>query len=730
MPPLPTYTASGQLRGGPVAAGVPAQTQSAEALSRVSGSLFAASQDAQQISAIVEQRKREDDFKWKSDASITFKSRMIAWQNAPENQGREDIGSAYRAEADKAMEEVMSAAPTKQAADLFRRDVAPGVLADWDSNLRRETAIRFDNFRNAQVEGATLENAEYQKRAATDPVKAGQVLSSEMTQRIASIEMAYGRSMPAQAALMKEQAVVNAVNGTMDTDPQLARQLLDKHSVVDPETRRVMLNRIEQVEKSALDTATYNEISAIENSIAVGYDRLTPVAPINPALLKTLPKNTAQRLVQEVEVANSTISKFSEVKAWNWQEQQKAISAIDISKGPVEQKTRENLVKLVAKSQQQQTENPAGWQLANDPEFQGMNARLAALPPEARTPARMVELNRMVALQGAPPEGTSPEQAKRYLNLPTGLQNVMSVEEAKSRAATLNNVPPNQLTAKVTEFESEFPDERLAAMAWNDMQNLPEGEGKLRMGVRVATAINDLQVRNHFLGAMSNEAVLKAEDTPAAFKDGLDGNTTFRRFVSGWIGDGGQRSGELKEFRDSILRYATFISAQEKLSATQALDKSVKRLISDNYAIITVNGSDLPIYKFDQKGRPRFPETDYRYIESGLSNALQNIDPRSLSVEKTNFPSAPFLPGSDEEQNRYLKSLIQSSGTVVIEPDGKSATVYIRGQGEDDFPFQLRGADGMPMTWQLESLIARGKAITDKKLEESIERNKIFYYQP
>jgi hypothetical protein len=43
-----------------------------------------------------------------------------------------------------------------------------------------------------------------------------------------------------------------------------------------------------------------------------------------------------------------------------------------------------------------------------------------------------------------------------------------------------------------------------------------------------------------------------------------------------------------------------------------------------------------------------------------------------------------------------MRRLVKSAGTVVVEPDGKSVTIYLKGEGENDFPFQLRKKNGAP----------------------------------
>jgi hypothetical protein len=245
------------------------------------------------------------------------------------------------------------------------------------------------------------------------------------------------------------------------------------------------------------------------------------------------------------------------------------------------------------------------------------------------------------------------------------------------------------------------------------MQNLPEGEGKLKMGIRVASAINDIQVRNNFLGVMSNKDVLKTEDKQSKFTEEMEGREQYTRFISGWLGDGNQRSNELAEFRDSVTRYAMHISASENLKTGAAVDKAIARVITDNYGMMSINGSDVPVYRFPKGGRP-LSDADIAYMQVGISDLLDTLSPSTVSTDPFHFPLAPRLPGDQSEAYRYLNKAIKQTGTVAVEADGKSASIYIKGEGENDFPFQARNKQGEPLLFDFEGAITRGKIITNE----------------
>jgi len=434
-------------------------------------------------------------------------------------------------------------------------------------------------------------------------------------------------------------------------------------------------------------------------------EKLRPVPMPSKEVLSVFPPNQRERIVYDVSVANGTVEQYSKIRAWNWRDQQAALASIDIEANPVAEAVRTNVAKMVAKAQEEQTSDPAGWQRRNDPEF-------IRVPPNETPLERTARLNRMIGLQGAPPQKENPtpedlEQAKRYLNLSSGLWNAISVGEATERARTLNNMPPNQRTQAIEAFNAEFPDTRIRAMAWNDMQNLPSGQDRLQMGIRVAEAIHNQQVRNRFIGAMNPATPLKPKEPASMFEKELNGNQTYRRFVTGWVGDGNQRAEELKEFNDSIQRYAMWIATTKETDAGTAIEEAVKHVIDDNYGFMSVNGRDVPVYLHPHGGS--YSPRDIELINAGIQEALLRIETRQISDDPFHFPLAPVLPGDQTERDTYLKRLLTSATTVVVEPEGNSATIYVQGEGEADVAFQLRRPDGSPFVLDFETMKVRGE---------------------
>jgi hypothetical protein len=714
MPELPTYTASGQVRSGPVASEIDASVLDAPARATVGlgHAIVGAGQDVSEIAA---RRQTQIDLQWATEMAHAYDRKISERQLEDQQKPSESEGANFKEYADSLLAEMQKGAPSSRAANVFRDHALGAANHGYKQALMSGERTRLENANLSNAKSASDMIETYKNTLNFDtPEGAAMDLASSVKLQLAYIQESFGKSEPILADRMRHHLIEEVATGSAWTNPDFARQVV-KTAPITEQAKFQLNNRIDAIEKDAMATGTFNLVKAFENSIAVGYDKLRPVPTPNAEILKALPKNTADRIVHETKVANYTIDTFSKIRGWNWQEQQKELNGISIEGNPVAQDARENLAKMLAKSKQQQTENPAGWQLANNPEF-------STVPKEETKGQQMVRLERMVSLQGPPPEKTSPDQQKRYLNLPTGLQKVFPVEQAIPRAAAFNNTPPNQLTAMVDQFNAEWPNSKLAAMAWNDMQNLPESQ-RLRMGIRVAAAIEDPQVRNHFLGVMSNKEVLKTEDSKTVFETQMTGNQDYQKFVSGWIGDSGQRGAELHEFSDSVLRYAMHLSSTEGLKTAKAMDKAVKRVITDNYGMMNIHGSTVPVYRYP-KGGQVYADDAVKAIQEGIIDSINSLSVDQIQTDLFHFPLQPRLPGDPKEANTYMRRTIQSTGTVAVEPDGVSATIYVKGEGANDFPFQLRGADGMPFTLDFENMMTRGVILQRNRQQELEKRIK------
>jgi hypothetical protein len=711
MPPLATYTASGQIRSGPVAPGVDASEldASARALQGLGGQVVNAGQT---VGALLEKRQQEKDNRWVGDNESQLNRDLVDWRK--ENQNREDYGDAFKTYADERLAEYEKNAPTGKAAQSFRRSVLPSIDAGYARTTAEGERTRLNNYDQAEVQNDINMRGSYLAGADLDQDFANDMLFAETVKRNARTMATIGATNPAAAAAMVQRTEIAAVLAAADADPIFAKKILTASKHIEAGTYDQLDRKIEAAAKNMEATSMYRINANIDAAIYNGKQNGTMVAMPSKAVLDLLPESRRDQVMDEVKIANATTSTWSEIKGHNWQEQQRAIAAVD-TKDIIGIQTKAELVKLTAESQKQQTEDPVGWQARNDPEFIAATGKILAAPKEAQAGMMTDAIKRMVDLQGPPPADAPEDQRKRYLNLPTGLQKATTLSQATSEASKLNNIPPNQLTAELQKFDQLYPDERVRAMVWNDMQNLPEGK-KLKMGLRVGAAINDVGVRNHFLGAMSNKEPLKTERPKSEFDAAISADPMFSKFVSGWKGDGNQRGDELSEFTDAAVRYAMHLSVSDKIAnPSKAAAKAVQRLVTDNYGMMNIHGTDVPVHRYPSAG-VRYGDEEIKNLQAGITDLLGTISADSISVEPANFPLAPNLPGGTEDSD-YIRKTIKSTGTVVVEPGGASATVYLKGTGVNDFAFQLRGRDGKPLLFDFESAILRGKTKASRAKE-------------
>ncbi len=703
MPPLAQYTASGQIRQGPVAPTVDASELDAP-WRAVQGAGNQIANAGQGIGVLLDRRQQEKDNRWVSDTESQLNRDLIDWRK--ENQSREDYGDAFKAYADEKLSEYEKTAPSGKAAQSFRRSALPFIDAGYAKTTADGDRNRLNNFDQAEIQNDITMRGTYLAGSDLDIDLANEMLFADTVKRSARIMATFGDIKPEAAAAMIQRTEVAAVLAAADADPIFAKKILSASKHIEAGTYDQLDRKIEQAEKNMEATSMYRINANIDAAIYNGKQSGTMVPMPPKAVLDLLPESRRDQVVDEVKIANATTSKYSEIKSWNWQEQQKAIASVD-TKDIVGIRTKEELVKLTKESQKQQTEDPVGWQAKNDPEFIATTGKIIAAPKEAQAGMMVDAIKRMVSLQGTPPADSPEDQKRRYLNLPTGLQKATTLSQATAEASKLNNIPPNQLTAELQKFDTLYPDERVRAMVWNGMQNLPEGQ-KLKMGLRTAAAIADPYVRNNFLGAMSNKEPLKTESSKSEFDSALSADPVFSRFVAGWKGDGNQRGDELSEFSESAVKYAMFLSVNDKINSPgKAVAKAVQRMVSDNYGMMSVNGVDVPVYRF-VSGK-RYSDDDVSHLQLGITDLISALSPDAISVDFNNFPLAPRLPGSPKEDEKYLQSVLRRTGTVVVEPGGASASIYVKGEGPNDFPFQLRDKQGQPMLFEFESAMIRGQ---------------------
>lgn len=722
MAELPTYTASGQTRGGPTGGQVSLNdaTRPYSALSDLGRSVEGA---GQQMAAIGLQIAKENDLTWATEATSQFKREMIEKEKANADAPSETFGNEFLDHFDKRLTEFEKQAPSAKAAQLFRRTMQPQVDSGYESALRVSQVTRISNAEAANQKSIIELMDAYRTTVSLDgPDGAARDISPLVNFQIASIQERFGQVAPKLAEKMVLDVVRNVVAGTADTNPEYAKQFVNSIGI-EPVYKKQLLAEIKRAEDLSTDRAVFNIEKGIEGQINQGYNLLKPVPMPSKEVLELFPPNKAQAIQYEVNVANGTIEEYSKIKGWNWKEQQKVVSEYSPGLDPVKQEVRQKLGLLISKSEKQQTEDPVSWQMANDPEIADMARRVSNLPESEQGNASEQMMLRVIDLQGVPPLMLKPEEMKRYLGLPTGLKNALSKSEASRRALDFNNSPPNQLTQKVKAFNDSYTNPLLRGMAWQDMQNLPETSERLNMGVRVATAIADETVRNDFLSAMQAPST-KTEETKAKFQEAVTRNDAFKNFVAGWRGDGTQRGPEVNEFNDSVVKYSMYLASVKDMDPTKAAQTAIDRIIKANYGNLVINGSNIPVYRLDSKGVSRSDE-DMQFIQAGLTSILNNLGLDAIDVEREKFPLASMMPQDADKRNAYIQKAVRQTGTVAIEPDGDNVTIYLRGQGQDDFPFQLQSKQGGPFKIQLDTAKAIGQDLSalDRRIEELTRTN-------
>jgi hypothetical protein len=686
---LETYTASGNLRQGPVAAGTPASalTQPWDALGDVGKSIqFTAAQASQ----IGEQRQKENDIKWSSDAESNYKDTLIKWQTDPANQGREDIGEAYRKFADEQLAEMLKSAPNAKAGEVFKRNVAATVRNDWANNLERGENLRQQNFAVAQVNRATVANESYRYRVADFQDGAGELREQEMIQQIAQINHAYGKVAPTLAMKLSERAVRDAVDGVMKTDPELAKKMLD-NPAVDPSTRETTLARIEASGAAQRQLDTWRFTTAISDSLDAGMKRMEPV-PELPRSAFDFTGDNAQLIYEKYERArkstNETIEQMKSIHKMNGYEQDKALAGMDLSDDPAKREAGDKLRTAVKAAQEQQVKAPVEWVMQNNPDVRLAFDTTADLPPEMQADARKWSYRMLMQYQGhAPANASNPE---RYLG--HDRVHVLSPKDATRRVTEINAASIDKKKTLLTDLQAEFGgDAELANRAYADMLEL--STEKLSASFRFAGIINDQNTQTEFIGAQTNPKALDGldENKKSEYLNALDSNPNWRKFGQAWMGEKMEGAGDVHDAKASLMTYANSLAVKHGMKEKAAMDTAVDRVISKNYGFANVWGHQIAIGRKRLNGGPDRTDAEIEDIGRKLKLSLRDIDPRKIALNNpidgaAYFPGLP--PGGDmskPEVAQSLRDIITSNGFYIMEPHGESVKLFINEPGRAGF---------------------------------------------
>ncbi len=648
------------------------------------------------LADITEQRNREKELRWAGDKSDELSRTLIEWQR--ENQGREDIGDAYRKFADEQVAEHEAQAPTSRAAGVFRRSVLPAINREWEQNLKLGEATRFDNFEVAERKSSITANDNYRERFSQNQVTAQLLRHLDLQSQIARIDGAYGKVAPKVAAALKETAVVDAVTGTMERDPALAAEILEQYPHVDAETRRMLIGSLEST-RTALDGARQVEFAdQMEKSLNAATALGIPAAmPREAEFVAVYGKDAAPRQMavakETYRATNLAITSWDSVKDLAGQYQ---MAKVEELANAGEKFAAQKLSERVSDSLKAQNGGNVMDHLRQNYADVEQSYNMAGDDPVRLKAAHELALK----YQGPVPPGTPEKEARKYLGHSTGRLHLLTERQADEMGAQWNGMGAEDLMKAMEGLAVQYPDDKQRAIAYRDLVTLPKEGNRLKPGIQFAQMIPSMELRRSYLNVVQNSKAVAELTTEkqAAFDAALIDQKGWVNFRASF----GAQDEQMAKFRQAVLHYAYHLSQDGRLGldAEAATEKAVNDLIEGSFGFTKESGVVIGVQKLrDDFGlKPIRTEQEITHFGRILTQAKATFPLQDLNLVnpagQQAFPQADLIL-DPAKKLEYVQKTILANGFFVTEDDGQGVTLYVRND-KSGLPFQLLDKKGKP----------------------------------
>lgn len=711
--PLETYTASGQIRSGPVAAVADVSAPS-RALGRLGGALAGAGDS---IEKIVQQRQVEKSTAWASDSYNNFQRELIDFHDA--NKDSEDYGTLVRDFGDKRIAEMAAKAPAGPAADHFKYKAIDTVNRHYSSALQIGERNRLENFSITQSNSTAASIDLYKATAQSDPESSLSLLGSDLNGRLADVDFSLGKSAPIEAQKIKTETIHNTVIGAMEIDPEGARRILDDHPELDANVRRGLLNQINNASQSRSMSAANTLHNQLKDNVAnakltdthvkiptlqwlqavvgtdqgqVLFDNITRETAIVNAVIDF---NVASKGTNPSNVANESIKSWSKIG------------------GEPGLAIRDHVTETAKKYQEQIKTDSAAWGRKN-PMVESLYRAAENAPKNMKSMLTNRAQEMQIEFQGYPPAGTPPDLAKNYLYRDSHDVRLLTNDEATKWSSKMNSGKPSERIAALQEFTTTYG--KHESQAWSDLTKLPEGQ-RPAGGMQLAVLNRFTQAGPMLVAALSNEKVLKELNDEGNKKD-IEiafGGTNFKAFAISYAGaDFAQNSPVVLEFKHAVTAYALAI---QEGTLNQRIKTAYDTLVETHFGVTDIRGQNIAIAKYRDEGKAYRSKGEIALIKSSVTDMMRDIDPSKLGTDNAMVFQQLPIEGQSKVMSNYLNSTM-----LVPSTDGQGLYLYFK--REDKIPVQMRDRSNNPIFYSFDNpektnwpITPKGKELLRRKLE-------------
>jgi hypothetical protein len=703
MPRIPTYQAQENISVGSVSPQADANAFGAAGLDRVGQGLANLGGDladiAYQQKRVAERKKLEDERQWVGQSSLQLDRVLAEFHANEDNQAKPTFATDFDEFAKKQMAEYGKAAPSSRAAKEFSLR-AGGISGNYyNSALRTAERTRLVNQRVAFEEQTGNALLSYRNNVKAGTPNADDMLAGNMRQILDDIDRTFaGRpeaKRVAQSHLIKESVL--ALSGH---DPEFAMEVLDSASFIEEPLRKSLTAHIEAEKKTNSATAKTQVNIMMGNALDEG-ERGNVIPIIDEGLVKSVfgeDEGTAKILQfnEAAKISNDANFIVADLSDKNAGYQNQELEKLSQTKSPKAVGMARQRLETI---QRQQEKDPGGFMRSHNPEVQ--NAYRDALLFEGPAPLNIAH-SVSLKYQGYPPADASPEEAAKYLSLPTGQRHIMSQQEAEATGARLSHGSIKDQLGVIDEMLAGY-DKDHQYIAFNDLVHY----AKIPPALQLAHLNQGKTWLNEYINTALNPDVLSkmTPETQKEFGEHLDGNAQWNLFMRSLYADG-QRIKEVGAWRSGVIAYANALSFKGD-KPKDATAKAFQRLVTDNLGFPIVHGEPAAVSKIRRDGTAR---TDAEVTDYGrrLEIALRDIDPRKIKTEDDNgvpyFLTLPALPEGDVLGQQHLRDIITSKGFFRPEHDGQSVSLYLL--DDDGVEFQVRDKNNRPLSIDLDDLPA------------------------
>ena len=703
---IPTFTPQLQLPGGETGAQATAQdfgAQIGESMQNLGGKI---EQGSATVADTAEMFAHMQAQQWVSTAMTNHRNIVDKYMADPKNYSDPNFSGNVSDMLSKAQGDLVKAAPNMIAKNQLNVEMNDFKSQRMESAYKTQTDVMMQKGYNDLFFSSNTMLDSYRTNLKSPNIDAGAELFKQADDLFTKIDRTYGVIAPTMARELKEQVTSQLAYGAVNTNPDLAEKLLNR-GYIEGRTRHFLEDSIETARSA-------QNISARQSALDFS-DGLLRKAEMFPDQVLRGPgaeyyeahgfkakeaQEIAQRIQSKLDVNKDFGMLRDSITGMNEQgllkkqdELYNSLKSLDPSSDKFnhDAEVMSRTQKFVQESIEMLHSDPVKY-LSN------YNKEISSATQAYRDNPSSDKFNNLVSLtmtyQGAAPDG---DTSDKYLNLPMHEMHVMDSQYAQDRVKDIMASGPRQAGQKLHSIiQSYEPDAQ--ALALNDLVD----HGKLPITAYAMERTYGAPFSDKLNGALAmskelNDTVGKQKgNTYEDFQKLLDTNNDWQQWSKLTAADNFQRQDIVAGFKDAVRSYSLGLT-QDGTSPKDAVSKAVWDLTQWGHENVEVNGRHLQLSNNIYKGTPR-------EFSMAVGAAIQGLDISRLNLANDNhspiFPVA-LIAGHKETQQDAIRSILSTKLFPNMNRDGKSFSLYVRGQAND---FQLRDTDGKPVTMDVKDL--------------------------